>query len=207
MSDTPSDAPTHLLFDLGGVIVELGGKPIEDAWIAGEHTSEEIWRLWLTSAAPREFEAGRSTPEEFARAIVDELALDVSPARFLERFVRWPIGPFPGALELLHALKGRYRTGIFSNSNAVHWPRKMGEMGLADAVHDHFASHLIGHVKPDPGGFERVVDTWRVDPGRILFLDDNAMNVEAAHRAGLAAEHVVGLDAVKDALGEHGVRW
>ena len=202
-----SDAPTHLLFDLGGVVVELAGGPIDDAWIAGEHTREDVWRLWLTSDAPRAFESGRTAPDAFARAVVDELGLSVSPEVFLEHFLHLPVGPFPGALDLLHALKPRYRTGIFSNSNALHWPRKMGEMRLDDAVHDHFASHLIGHVKPDPEGFERVLATWDVDPARILFLDDNALNVEAATAAGFRAARVVGLDAAKGALRDAGVRW
>ena len=202
-----SGAPTHLLFDLGGVIVELRGRPIEAAWIGGEHSPEEIWRLWLTSRAPREFEAGRTEPEAFARAIVEELDLDLTPKAFLESFLQLPVGPFPGALDLLHALKPRYRTGIFSNSNALHWPRKMGEMRLDEAVHDHFASHLIGHVKPDPEGFAHVLDTWAVAPERILFLDDNALNVEAATAAGFRAARVVGLEAARRTLREHGVTW
>ena len=204
---SPENAPSHLLFDLGGVIVELDGHPIEPAWIRGERTSEEIWRLWLMSRAPREFESGRSAPEDFAREIVAELDLDVTPETFLARFERLPLGPFPGALDLLHALKGRYRTGIFSNSNTLHWPRKMGEMRLDDAVHDHFASHLIGHAKPGPDGFEHVRRCWNVDPGRILFLDDNALNVEAGHAAGFRAERVNGLDETRQALTRHGVHW
>ena len=199
--------PTHLLFDLGGVLVELGGRPLERTWISGERSDEEIWALWLTSDAPRAFESGRSDPDAFARAIVDELALDVTPEAFMERFRRWPIGPFPGALDLLRALKGSYRTGILSNSNALHWPRKMNEMGLADAVHDHFASHLTGRVKPDPESFEHVVDVWDVEPDRVLFVDDNALNVEAATAAGLRGERVVGLEQTKAALRAHGVRW
>lgn len=202
-----SDSPTHLLFDLGGVIVELAGRPLDDAWMTTTMTPEESWKLWLTSSAPRAFEAGQVQPAEFARAIVDELGLDVSPEAFLERFLHLPVGTYPGALELLHALKERYVTGIFSNSNALHWPRKMGEMRLDDAVDDHFASHLIGHVKPDPAGFEHVVRHWGVEPARILFLDDNALNVEAGRAAGLSAERVGGLEAAKRALEAHGVRW
>lgn len=206
-SSTSSGTPTHLLFDLGGVIVELAGRPLDDVWLANGTPPEDSWKLWLTSDAPRAFETGHTGPAEFARAIVDELDLQVTPEAFLARFLHLPVGTYPGALELLHALKGRYVRGIFSNSNVLHWPRKMGEMHLDDAVDDHFASHLIGHVKPDPGGFEHVVRHWGVAPGRILFLDDNALNVEAARAAGFVAERVVGLDAAKRALEAHGVRW
>ena len=206
MSPTATDVPTHLLFDLGGVIVELRGRPIRDEWLGDERSGEAVWETWLTSNAPREFEAGRTEPDEFARAIVEELDLDVEPGVFLEHFLRFPIGPFPGALELLHGLKGRYRTALFSNSNKLHWVRKMGEMHLDDAFHEHFASHLIGYVKPDPQAFEHVIRNWNAEsPGRILFLDDNRLNVEAARAAGMRAERVVGLEAAREVLARHGV--
>lgn len=198
---------THLLFDLGGVIVELGGRPIADEWIEGDSSPADSWNLWLTSEAPKAFESGRMDADEFGRAIVDELKLTIPAAEFMERFLHLPIGPFDGALELLHALKPRYRTGIFSNSNVLHWPRKMGEMQLQDAVHDHFASHLIGHAKPDPAGFRHVLASWAVAPGNVLFLDDNQMNVDAARILGLQAERVEGVTETSEALEHAGVRW
>lgn len=203
MSESP--AVTHLLFDLGGVVVELRGAPLEPEWLAGIPPPETIWRTWLTSDAPREFEAGKIDARTFARRIVDELDLDATPEAVMARFERLPVGPFPGALELLHALKRRYRTALFSNSNALHWPRKMNEMGLDTAFHEHFASHLMGHVKPDAEAFAHVIDAWGVDPGRILFVDDNALNVEAGGRAGMRAERVVGLDGLRTCLARHGI--
>lgn len=198
---------THILFDLGGVIVELSGRPIADEWLAPGTTPEESWNLWLTSDAPRAFESGRIDAETFAQRVVDELQLSVAPEAFMKRFLGLPVGPFDGALDLLHALKSRYRTGIFSNSNALHWPRKMGGMKLDTAVHDHFASHLIGHVKPDPAGFEHVLGVWQVDPSAILFLDDNRLNVEAAMQAGIQAVAVQGLEELTRVLRASGIRW
>jgi len=198
---------THLLFDLGGVIVELSGRPIADEWIDGDNTPEDSWNLWLTSEAPKAFESGRIGVAEFGREIVAELKLTISPDEFMERFLHLPVGPFDGALPLLHALKPRYRTGIFSNSNALHWSRKMGEMHLQDAVHDHFASHLIGYVKPDPAGFRHVLESWAVAPENVLFLDDNQLNVDAAHALGMQAARVQGVREASDALENAGVRW
>ena len=195
-----SEEISHLVFDLGGVIVELSGTPILDEWIVGVNTPESIWQRWLTSQAPRLFESGRIGKDEFAAMIVGELSLNISPHEFLVHFTSLPIGPYPGAIELLHSLKERYTTALFSNSNVLHWERKMGEMNLKDAFHYHFASHIMGKVKPDEEAFQEIISTLGVPESRILFFDDNQMNVDAAKSVGLHAIRVNGFEEVKDAL-------
>ncbi|MGQ7846706.1 HAD family hydrolase [Granulosicoccus sp. 3-233] len=196
---------THLVFDLGGVIVELNGTPILDAWISGETTSELLWRKWLTSESPRSFESGLIGVDEFAEKIVRELSLGVSKEQFIEHFAGLPIGPYPGALELLHSLKNRYTTSLFSNSNVLHWERKMNEMKLDDAFHHKFASHLMGKVKPDLDAFQEVERKLGVPSSQILFLDDNQLNVDAAKSVGFIASRVVGFNSLKDVLKERGI--
>ena len=198
---------SHLVFDLGGVIVELGGSPVKNEWIAGTLSQDEAWQKWLTSTAPREFESGKTSPTAFAEQLVAELKLSISPAEFLDHFLHWPIGPFPGAVEMLHSLGSRYRTALFSNSNELHWNRKMGEMQLDRVFHERFASHLMGMVKPDAEAFEYVISALGVEPGSILFLDDNQINVEAAIEAGMRAQRVQGLSAVQACLREHDIDW
>lgn len=196
---------THLVFDLGGVIVELNGTPILDAWISGENTPDSLWQKWLTSESPRAFESGQIGKDEFAESIVRELSLDVSKEQFIDHFVGLPIGPYPGALELLHSLKNKYTTSLFSNSNVLHWERKMNEMNLKDAFHHKFASHLMGKVKPDLDAFRQVERKLGVPSSQILFLDDNQLNVDAAKTVGFTASRVVGFSELKDVLKEHGI--
>lgn len=49
---------THLVFDLGGVIVELRGLPVLPQWVSGNKSSASTWEGWLTSSAPKAFESG-----------------------------------------------------------------------------------------------------------------------------------------------------
>lgn len=196
---------THLVFDLGGVIVELNGTPIKEGWMSGEFSSESLWKKWLTSEAPRAFESGRIGVSEFAENIVRELSLEVSEAEFINHFKYLPIGPYPGAIDLLYSLKERYTTSLFSNSNELHWERKMNEMKLKDAFHHKFASHLMGKVKPDIEAFQEVKRGLRVPAHQILFLDDNQLNVEAATLAGFVASKVVGFSELNSVLKNHRV--
>ncbi len=79
---------------------------------------------------------------------------------------------------------------MLSNSNALHWPRVMGDMGLGPAFDRHFVSHLTGRIKPDADAFEHVVDSLGCMPAQVLFLDDNSLNVEAAQSFGMHAIRV-----------------
>ena len=102
----PFDA---ILFDLGGVLVELAGVEQMLAWSPGVADTDELWRRWLRSPAVRRFEVGGSTPEAFAAEIVDEFRLPVTPDEFLRAFSHWPRSLYPGVTELLAGLATRYR--------------------------------------------------------------------------------------------------
>ena len=196
---------THLVFDLGGVIVELRGLPVLPEWTGSNETPESTWEKWLTSSAPKAFESGLIGRDEFAERIVIELSMDISAKDYLEYFTHLTIGPYAGALDVLHVLKANYTTALFSNSNEIHWPLKMGRMQLDTAFHHHFASHLMGMAKPDASAYQHVIDSLGVDPKQILFFDDNQMNVEAARKAGMQSERVQGIDELQKKLIDHGI--
>jgi HAD superfamily hydrolase (TIGR01509 family) len=44
----------------------------------------------------------------------------------------------------------------------------------------------IGVVKPDPAIFRVLVDTYRLDAGECLFIDDSPLNVAAASTFGMS---------------------
>ena len=198
---------THLVFDLGGVIVELRGLPIQPQWIAGDESVESTWEKWLTSDVPKAFESGLINLDEFSERIVTELSMTVSSKDYLEYFTTLPVGPYPGAIDMLNKLKSNYTTALFSNSNEIHWPLKMERMKLDTAFHHHFASHLMGMVKPDAAAYQYVIDSLDVDVNQILFFDDNQMNVDAAIKAGMHSERVQGIDELQEMLGRYDVKW
>lgn len=181
-----------LLFDLGGVLIELTGVAQMIAW-TGIASNEELWRRWLTSPSVRDFETGRVTADEFADALCLEFALPVAAAEFMAEFALWPRHVFPGTHELLGALAARHRLAALSNNNIVHWERISRDMGLGGYFSSSFLSHEIGLIKPDRAVFEHVVDALGSSPERILFLDDNRLNVETAAEVGMVAHRVAGV--------------
>lgn len=180
-----------VLFDLGGVLIELAGVAKMLEWAPDLGSTDELWRRWLHSEAVRRFETGRIGRDEFAVALVREFALPVPHGEFIEAFTWWPRAVFPGALELLAQMRGRYRIASVSNTNEIHWERFANAWSLAAAFHHNFPSHQVGKLKPDAEYFEHVLAELGVPAQRVLFIDDNAINVEAAARLGIDRKSVV----------------
>src|ERR1700722_9742912 len=78
-----------LLFDVGGVLVQLSGVDVMLDWLGNRISAEELWPMWLQSTPVREFETGKIDESEFAVRVISEFGLSVEPQRFLEAFVGW----------------------------------------------------------------------------------------------------------------------
>ena len=194
-----------ILFDLGGVLVELTGVPVMLEWTNHRYNEETLWEAWLNSPAVRSFETGCSTAAQFADGLIKEMDLPVDRAEFILRFREWPKGLYPGVTRLMEGLKNTYTLACLSNSNGLHWPILMKEMGLEKMFRYCFASHLMKRVKPDRASFEYVLHHLGCQASSVLFLDDNAINVKSAREVGMVAYRVAGPQEIELALGEAGI--
>lgn len=172
-----------ILFDVGGVLIELTGVSTLLGWLGNHLKPKELWRMWLSSSVVRAFETGKVGLDTFADQLIVNLGLPVGRQEFLAAFTAWPRGVFPGAVDLVRRISPSYVRATFS-TNVLHWPRLMEGMELGHLFEYHFASHLIGKLKPDREVFEHVVAALGCEPSTILFLDDQPLNVEAAQTVG-----------------------
>jgi HAD superfamily hydrolase (TIGR01509 family) len=193
-----------VLFDLGGVLVQLGGVD-HFGQLVGLDDPEEVWRRWLTSPAVRRFERGHCTGPEFAEEMVEENALALSAEEFLEVFRNWPKGLLAGAHDMVIGLSESVQVACLSNTNTLHWNEQQDADVVQRLFDLAFLSHEIGLVKPDADIFEHVVQELACAPGEILFFDDNALNVDAARGIGLDAHKVVGVAPTRALLHERGL--
>ena len=193
-----------VLFDLGGVLIDFGGVGPMRA-LANIGSDEELWQRWLTCRWVRRFERGGCSPQEFAEGVVADWELPITPAAFLDAFRDWPGAVLPAAEELVDAVRQVAAVGCLSNTNAVHWDAHYARMPILDALTYRFLSFEIGMVKPDEELFEHVAAALPASRDRVLFLDDNIMNVDAAAAAGFAVGHVRGVAEARAALVAAGV--
>jgi putative hydrolase of the HAD superfamily len=193
-----------VLFDLGGVLIELGGVGAMGT-LAGIEDDDEVWRRWLTCRWVRAFERGDCSPEDFAAGVVADWSLAITPAEFLTGFIGWLRGPYPGAAELVAAVRSVVPVGCLSNTNALHWEEHRHLVEFVDDFDHRFLSFELGLLKPDRDLFYRIAELVPVPPDRVLFLDDNAINVDGALAAGFRAVRTQGVAEARAALEVAGV--
>ncbi len=123
-----------------------------------------------------------------------------------EEFKGWVSAPYPGTLELLDHLSQSYTVACLSNTNVLHWDRMQEDMGLGRFFDYAFASHEMGLVKPDVEAFLKPVEAMDAEPQRVLYFDDNQINVDAALKLGMDAYRVDGAEGVSRQMMEMGLR-
>lgn len=194
-----ADLVEMVVFDLGGVLLQMQGVPALRR-LSGISSDEELWTRWLTCAWVRRFESGRCSADSFAQGVVDDWRLPISPTAFLEEFRSWPTGPLPGAEPLVREVMARFPVACFSNTNALHWNDHLREWPLVQLFETRFLSFEIGSLKPDRQAFDHLARAIGPSPDRVLFLDDNIANVDGALASGFSAVRVSGVAEARLAL-------
>ena len=85
-----------ILFDFGGVLIQLHGGPFKPTWLADAKSGNEVWTLWKRSEAARLFECGSIESDEFVQRFIAEAGLQVEHDEFIAHFMKWSARLFPG---------------------------------------------------------------------------------------------------------------
>lgn len=194
-----------LLFDLGGVLVELGGMEIMHLWTQHRYNDEEMMEEWLKSPVVREYESGKCSTSDFVDTIIQSMKLPVQSDEFKEEFKSWPTRLYPGAEALLKTLKMQFPLATLSNTNEMHWPRIADTLNIKQLFEHHFPSHITGLIKPDEESFQQVFDHLKIRPENILFFDDNKLNIKAAKTLGIQAFQTRGFQELTTAIDSLGL--
>ena len=194
-----------ILFDLGGVLIEVVGADRMLTWSRTLPDMATMWTRWLASPAVRAYETGRSSRQAFAEAVIGEFGLDVDAPAFLAEFALWPRRMFPDSTRLLAALRPSFTLASLSNTNELHWERFERDWNLPGCFDANFPSFAVGRIKPDADYFEHVLATLGLRAHQALFVDDHPVNVAAAQDFGLVARRAIGTQGVRDVLADFGL--
>lgn len=187
-----------ILFDLGGVLVDLG-DPV--AAIGLDMSDAEFWAMWLSSPLVYELETGQLSTENFISRFSGELGFE--DAECFDLAIRsWQLPMFEGAEQYLRSLTGSMQVALLSNINDLHWQHVQSQTDVFATFSKLFLSYETGFAKPHAAAFHDVVRHFACEPAEIFFLDDNPNNVAAAEAAGLKARRVRGLEEAKQAVSE-----
>jgi glucose-1-phosphatase len=194
-----------IIFDLGGVLVELDGPAKMLEWCPDIGSMPELWRRWLANDAVRRYESSEWDTQAFAEHIVADFKLPVNTAEFLNNFAKWPRRLYPGAATLVETLQATHSVSCLSNTSALHWARMRDHMGIENLFPEPFLSFRMGMMKPDANIFESVAKQLGAKPEQVLYFDDNQVNVEGARGIGMAAHRVDGVVGATHVLAQLGI--
>lgn len=187
-----------VLFDIGGVLADFAGLTVMRELTGASEL--DLATRWLMSPWVRRFEAGQCSEAEFAVGVIAEWEFPFTPDEFLDHFLSWLSGPFPGAEEMVRETAAHATIGCLSNTNVLHWREMISKWALTQLFEYPLLSFELDAVKPDRKLFERALERVPVATDRVLFIDDNALNVEAALAAGLWAEQARGVQEARAVL-------
>jgi glucose-1-phosphatase len=199
--------PQALLFDLGGVLIDIDfGRAIR-SWAECAQQDVELLRPRFSfNEWYAKHECGQITAIEYFASLRKTLDIDLTDEEFERGWNSIFVGEIAVTSNLLSTLRGSIPLYAFTNSNVLHQSvLNRSYKHIVDLFDGIYVSSSLGLRKPQPEAFLAVARDMRVVPPSIAFFDDLLENVAGAERAGLAAFHVPSPDAVLRHLHELGV--
>jgi glucose-1-phosphatase len=188
----------NIIFDLGGVIINLSVEKTHQAFAALSGLSmSEIDTIVHQGTFFHEYEKGLISDAEFRNQLRESLQINVDDAQ-LDRAWNAMLLDIPiERIQLLEQLKNRYNLFLLSNTNNIHLLsfnnqvlQLTGHPALDQYFHKAYYSHLIKMRKPDVEIYEHVLQRNNLLAHETLFLDDNKDNLTGANKAGISTFHV-----------------
>jgi len=183
----------HIIFDLGGVILNIDYKLTEQAFIdAGIKDFPVLYSQLQQSDLFDRFETGLITREEFIGALQKAATTPVSEAQVVNAWNAMILDYPVRRLQILQQLRLYYDLFLLSNTNEIHEDafnsllmRTHGIPNIGVFFDKVYLSHKVGMRKPMTEIFDRVLNENSLKAAETLFIDDSAQHIEAAKLAGI----------------------
>jgi len=211
VSPTPSLSATRvdaLLFDLGGVVIEIDFGRVFQAWAASARVPHsQIAERFSLDAGYEAHERGEIDAQQYCMHLRATLGVTLADEILLSGWNQIFAGAIPGVEGLLECLARSFQLYAFSNTNVAHrefWQVRYAK--LLQPFSQILCSCDLGTRKPSADAFLEVSRRIGVAPGRIVFFDDHPDNVRGAREAGLLAHEVHSAGDIRAALQQEGIR-
>lgn len=191
-----------LLFDLGGVVIEIDFERALQAWNQWTLLSiEEMRDRFKMDEAYERHERGEVEAAEYFTHLRKALQLEASDADIASGWNAIFLNEIEETVNYIRAVNNDLPCFAFTNSNPTHQISWMSNFPrVVESFHQIFVSSELGLRKPEREAFEAIADATGIGLEAILFFDDTEENVKGAQAIGMHAVHVRGHVDVKRAL-------
>ncbi len=195
----------NIIFDLGGVLINIDYKATENAFKnAGIKNFDELFSQAKQARLFDNLEKGLVDEDTFKDGLrllsnvnLSDKAIDDAWNAMLLDFPKHRI-------ELLQKIRKHYKTFLLSNTNELHIPvfenlieKEYGIANFSSLFDKIYYSCRVQMRKPDKEIFELVINENNLNPQETLFIDDSIQHVQGAKNAGLNAIHLQQMDVLQ----------
>lgn len=181
----------NLLFDLGGVILDLKRSACVKAFEElGLEDAESVFGEYSQTGAFLALEEGSMSVDEFHAEVRTLLSAEVTDDQIDDAFGEFLVGIPLHRLKALEELRKDYKVFLLSNTNPIHIGKKIKEFFGSDGkeLDSYFDGKVLSYLakasKPNPKIFEYTISHLELVPEETLFLDDSQRNLDAASKFG-----------------------
>jgi epoxide hydrolase-like predicted phosphatase len=200
----------NIIFDLGGVIINLDYAKSTDALRAYSKINDQVaFSQKSQSELFDQYEMGQISSDAFREMLREEYNIEATNDQIDEAWNAMLLDIPAERIELLRELGKKYKLFLLSNTNAIHMLAfneiiaQSFQMPSLDSLFDQvYYSHLVGKRKPDAAVFEQILEENGLKREETLFIDDSIQHIESANRLGIQTLHLAPPLTINQALTE-----
>lgn len=188
----------NIIFDLGGVIINLDPQATIDAFknLFQEGFEAMEKELYSNKLLDR-LETGEITTDEFISFFQSHKA--TLPSEHITKAWNSMLLDIPHErILMIRNLARKYRVFLLSNTNQIHLDyinnyvnNEFGFTSMSHPFEKAYYSHQMGLRKPDSEIFETILRDKNLLPAETLFIDDSEQHIVAAKQLDLKTHHLL----------------
>ena len=191
-----------LLFDLGGVVIEIDFDRVLRRWeTISAFSVTELKSTFHFDIAYQRHERGEIDGAKYFAHLRDFLKLDGSDDEIAAGWNAVFVAEIPSVLAAISKARKQFPCYAFTNTNPTHlaaW--KTDYPAIFQSFDKVFISSDLGLRKPERRAFDAIAADLGVAHANILFFDDTQENIAGADAAGLQTVYVQSPDDIHYAL-------
>lgn len=202
MNNIHSNSVDALLFDLGGVVIEIDFDRAFWYWsLYSNQDRETIKSKFEFDSYYERHERGEIGTSEYFASLRGSLGINIRDEEFLKGWNSIFVDEIPGVVKLLSDIKEKLPIYAFTNTNLTHksvWSEMF--VHVPALFRKMFVSCEMGMRKPEPEAFNAISQEIGIKPEHILFFDDSVENISGARKIGMQAVHVQSFKDIENNL-------
>ena len=195
-----------VIFDIGKVLAGYGWEKYLRGIAPEEEAYRAVEQAVFLSPDWVEHDKGLLTEEEEIRDFISNAPEYEKEIRQTYENLGECVWKLDYALPWVQELKSRgFCVFALSNWSKHIYDQRQDKLDFLDLMDGYILSYQEHVIKPDPAAFRLLLERYRIEPEKAVFIDDTLKNIEAAERLGIHGIHFRSLEQAKEELEKLGV--